>query len=275
MNLRKRTFVRIFPVVLLACVSIAAPSRAQEFKIETAIHAGDQKMPVHQNVTLFQNGVIVDLTLDFANPPNVVETKVYDSRQKKVALLDHKKLVQVELSDNHLLQMVDGLRRDISQREDLKFLVNETFKETQQIEISKLVLKSPTIRYSVEGSRPADPNYLKVHGEFLDIFTRLNASHPGGFPPFARLRLNQAIKKMGWIPSKIELEVGANVLMPNGAQMKSTHVLIDGLSKEDVAKIEKAKKQWISYSQVSLLKYRGIDRTASLEKTVEESSTTK
>ena len=275
MILRKRTFVRLFPVVLLACASLSAVVCAQEFKIETAVHDGNQKMPVHQNVTLFQNNIIVDLTLDFANPPNVLETKVYDSRQKKVALLDHNRLVHVEISDNHLLQMVDGLRRDISQREDLKFLVNESFKETQQIEFSKLVLKSPTIQYRLEGSRPSESGYLKSYGEFLDIFTRLNASHPGGFPPFARLRLNESIKKMGWIPTSVELEVGANVLMPKGRKIKSTHVLIDGLSKEDVAKIDKAKKQWLAYSQVSLLKYRGIEKTASLEKTVEESTTTK
>jgi len=235
----------------------------QEFKIETAIYAGDAKLPVAQNVTLFQNDLIVDLKMDFANPPNILETKVYDSRQKTVALLDHNRNVRLEISDNRLLQMVDGLRRDISQKTDLQFLVNETFKESEELANSRIYLTSPTIKYKVEGQRPANPSYLKIHGEFLDIFTRLNASDPGGFPPFARLRLNESIKKMGWIPGAVEIEVEANALIPSGLKMKSTHVVIDGLSKEDVAKIDAAKKQWLGYSAVSLLKFRGIEQTAS------------
>jgi hypothetical protein len=159
--------------------------------------------------------------------------------------------------------MVDVLRRDISQKQDLKFLVEESFKETQELQSSRITLTSPTIRYDLEGQRPADTNYLKIHGEFLDIFTRLNASDPGGFPPFARLRLNESIKKMGWIPSSVEIVMQPNALVPKGVRMKSTHVLIDGLSKEDSAKIETAKKQWLSYQAVNLLKYRKIEQTAS------------
>ena len=276
MELRKRKFVRFVPLALVICSCICGTTMSQEFKIETAIYAADAKQPVAQNVTLFQNDLVVDLKIDFGNPPNILATKVYDSRQKKVALLDHQRQIHVEISDNHLLQMVDGLRRDISQRDELQFLVNETFKESEQLELSRIVIESPTIRYQVEGQRPADTSYLKIHGEFLDTFTRLNASDPGGFPPFARLRLNESIKKMGWVPSTVEVEIGANAMMPKGLKMKSTHVLIDGLSKDDVAKIDNAKKQWIGYTRVNLLKFRGIEqpsataRKATIDETVDE-----
>ena len=127
-------------LALLILAFVNGNTVGQEFKIETAIYGGDKKLPVAQNVTLFQNGLIVDLKLDFANPPNVVETKVYDSRQKTVALLDHTRNVRLEISDNRLLQMVDGLRRDISQKPDLQFLVDETFQETAEHENSRLFL---------------------------------------------------------------------------------------------------------------------------------------
>lgn len=256
----------------LTGVALAPSAHGQTFKIETAIYVGDETQPVAQNVTLFQDSIIVDLKLDFANPPNVLETKVYDAQQKKVSLLDHQRSLQVEISDNHLLQMVDGLRRDISQREELKFLVNETFSESQNLQLSKVVLTSPTIRYEVIGNRPSDPVILKSHGEFLDIFTRLNASAPGGFPPFARLRLNQSIKQMGWIPSSVEIQISPNAMMPDGLKMKSKHVLIAGLSQSDIAKIESAKKQWIGYPRVSLLKFRNIAQTSTLAEAVEEST---
>ncbi|QEG21523.1 hypothetical protein [Mariniblastus fucicola] len=267
--------IQLVALMTAALVWANATAVCQEFKIETAIYAGDAKLPVAQNVTLFQNDLIVDLKVDFANPPNVLETKIYDSRQKKVTLLDHARSIRLEISDNRLLQMVDGLRRDISQKKDLQFLVSEVFEETEELETSRIVLKSPTIRYQVEGQRPTDSNYLPIHGEFLDIFTRLSASDPGGFPPFARLRLNESIKKMGWIPTSVEIEMGANALVPKGVKMKSTHVLIDGLSTDDLAKIEAAKKQWLGYPVVNLLKFRGIDQTASADNQSGETTATK
>lgn len=267
--------IKILGLAVLAFMCANATAVGQEFKIETAIYAGDEKLPVAQNVTLFQNDLIVDLKTDFANPPNIIATKVYDSRQKTVALLDHARSIRLEISDNRLLQMVDGLRRDISQKEDLKFLVTETFKESASLDAGKIILASPTINYQVEGKRPADGNYLRRHGEFLDIFTRLSASDPSGFPPFARLRLNESIKKMGWIPTSVSIQMKANALVPRGLKMKSTHTLIDGLSKGDIAKIDAAKKQWVNYPVVSLLKFHGIDRTASLDEVVDEATTTK
>jgi len=271
---RNLNSVTILGLAIVAFMCATTNVDGQEFKIETAIYAGDAKLPVAQNVTLFQNDLIVDLKTDFANPPNVLATKVYDSRQKTVALLDHNRNMRLEISDNRLLQMVDGLRRDISQKDDLQFLVNESFKESASIDAEKIVLTSPTIRYQVEGKRPEDGNWLQRHNEFLDIFTRLSASDPGGFPPFARLRLNESIKKMGWIPSSVEIVMEANALVPRGLRMKSTHTLIDGLSKEDTARIAAAKKQWMSYPVVSLLKFHGIEKTASLDAVVEESATT-
>ena len=241
---------------------------AQEFKIETAIYSGESKIPVAQNITLFQGDLVVDLKVDFATPPNVLETKVYDSRQKKVVLMDHERKVRLEISDNRLLQMVDGLRRDVSQKPELKFLVDESFKETQELSVSTIRLTSPTIRYRVEGGRPQDTRCLKVHGEFLDVFARLNASHPGGFPPFARLKLNESIKKMGWIPSTVEIEMEPNALVTKGLKMKSTHVMINGLSQDDLSKISTAKSQWLSYGAVNLLQFRGIDRSASAKNAV-------
>ena len=274
---RRRNFssITILGLAVLAFMCANATVVGQEFKIETAIYAGDEKLPVAQNVTLFQNDLVVDLKTDFANPPNVIATKIYDARQKTVALLDHVRSIRLEVSDNRLLQMVDGLRRDISQKEDLQFLINESFKESASVDAGKIMLTSPTINYQVEGKRPKNGNYLRRHGEFLDIFTRLSASDPSGFPPFARLRLNESIKKMGWIPTSVSIQMKTNALMPRGLKMKSTHTLIDGLSKADITKIDAAKKQWVSYPAVGLLKFHGIERTASLDEVVGEKKATK
>ena len=70
---------------------------------------------------------------------------------------------------------------------------------------------------------------------------------------------------MGWIPTSVEIEMESNALIPSGLTMKSTHVMIEGLSKDDIAKIDTAKKQWLGYAAVSLLKFRGIEQTTSAQ----------
>lgn len=265
MTMRSRK-TALWAVTLLSCALAPIHSEialAQEFKIEKAVYSDKSKSPVAQNVTLFQGDLVVDLKVDFASPPNVLETKIYDSRQRLVVLLDHQRKLRLEISENRLLQMVDGLRRDISQKQALKFFVEESFKESQELSISQFRLESPTIKYRVKGQRPSDPTYLKMHSEFLDIAARLNASDPGGFPPFARLRLNESIKKMGWIPSDIEIEIQPNTLLTKGLRMRSTHVVIDGLSKDDQGKIANAKNQWLAYPAANLLEFRGIKKMAS------------
>ncbi len=254
--------------VSIAIVFLLAPAVfAQEFKIETLIYSGKEKQAVSRNLTLFQDTLVFDLKLDQATPPNVLETRIYDSRMRAVSLIDTKKKTQVKLTDHRLLQLVDSLRKDISENEKLSFLIQEKFTETKQASTDSVELISPTIRYRATGKRPADNSRLSIYNEFLDTFTRLNASHPAGFPPFARLKLNQSIKRMGWLPTKVEVEVQPNALIPNGLKMSSTHTVIDGLSAQDKERIKTARSNWLAFKQVDLLTYRGIQKTAAVEET--------
>lgn len=266
LSISKVVFCPIFfgVTTLFSMVTCMSPSDAvaqtPEFKIETSLYSGDNKQPFSQNITLFSQGLVFDFTTDGSSPPNILETKIYDSREKQVALLNHQTETQLELSDTRLLQMVDGLRRDISQKPDLKFLVEETFTETEETSLSQVRLSSPTIDYRAVGKRPDDTRRLVIYSEFLDTFARLNASHPGSFPPFARLRLNESIKKHGWIATEVEVKIQANAMLSRGVAMRSTHIVIDGLSDDDQQRIVKAKQQWLNYKKVDLLTFRGIKK---------------
>ncbi len=261
MSFANKVFSPIFVIVIVSVMSQSnVAAQVPDFKIEAAIYSGDQKTPAAQNITLFSQGLIFDFKVDNATPPNIIETKIYDSRQKQVALLKHSNKTQLELSDTRLLQMVDGQRRDISQKPDYKFLIDETYTETHEPTISQLILSSPTIKYRVVGEYPKESSRLPLFNEFLDTFTRLSSSHPGSFPPFARLRLNESIKKLGWIPSEVEVTMQPNALMPRGINMKSTHTVINGLSDDDRKKITTAKQQWLVYKKVDLLTFHGIKK---------------
>lgn len=253
-------------VVAISTAIASAPSAcAQEFRIETMIYSGSDKEPLFQNVTLFQGNLVFDLKLDQATPPNVLETRIYNSRTRSVSLLDHNKKSQVELTDHRLLQLVESLRKEVSGNAELAFLTNEAFTETEDVTTNSIELSSTTFKYNVSGQRPPNASYLSIYAEFLDCFTRLNASHPGGFPPFARLRLNESIKKMGWIPTKVEIVMQPNTLIPNGVKMSSSHTLIDGLSEQDQTRIRTARGEWLAYPRVDLLTYRGVQKTAKAE----------
>lgn len=247
--------------LLVTCMSQSdAVAQTPDFKIETLLYSGDDKQPFSRNITLFSQGLVFDFTTDGNSPPNILETKIYESRERQVALLNHQQQTQLELSDTRLLQMVDGLRRDLSQKPDLKFLVEETFTETEETSLSQIRLSSPTIDYRAVGERPEDTRRLVIYAEFLDTFARLNASHPGSFPPFARLRLNESIKKHGWIATEVEVKIQANAMLARGAALKSTHTMIDGLSDDDQKRIVTAKQQWLTYKKVDLLTFRGIKK---------------
>ncbi len=249
-------------VVACAIALCCAIATAQDFKIETMIYAGDDKEPVSQNVTLFQGNLVFDLKLDQATPPHVLETRIYDSRLRAVSLLDLNRKVQVELTDHRLLQLVESLRKEVAENSELAFLVNEAFTETTDVTGNTVELSSSTFKYKISGQRPPNASYLTSYTDFLDTFTRLSASHPGGFPPFARLRLNEAIKKVGWLPSKVDLVMQPNALITKGLKMSSTHTLIDGLSTLDQERIRNARGEWLAFKRVDLLTFRGVNKTA-------------
>ena len=250
--------------LLLSSTGLAQHLSGQEFRIESQVYVGDSLPPFSRNVTLFTPKLIFDLRLSDDAEQQPVEYVVFDTREKLLVLLDVEREVRVEILDLELLKLLEGLRRETMQNDRTKFLTSDNFEEETDWSDGWVTLTSPSITYRYKGNQPKDVSCLPPYFEFLDHFTRLNASDPTKIPPFPRMRLNQSIKKLGWIPDEVQIDVRQNGLFREPFKATSKHVLTQGLSASDRDIIEQAKKLWMQYRLISLTEYRGIEQKSAL-----------
>ena len=246
---------------LMACaVSDPVMLNGQEFRIESQVYGDESKLPVSQNVTLFSDGLVYDFQLSNDAKPKTIETVVYDSRARVMVLLDPQRQVRTELPDLRLLKIVDSIRRETIQDDRSSFLVEDEFVEEIDWSTNSCTLTSPQIVYRFKGEQPADVSVLPPYFAFLENFTRLIASDPTKIPPFPRMKLNQVINRLGWIPSEVHFSVKQNSLFREAYHAKSKHVLINQLSDNDRSRIATAKQHWMYFELVDLADYRGLNR---------------
>jgi len=232
----------------------------QEFRIESQVYDANSKLPVSQNVTLFSQGLVFDFRMSNDAQPKPLEIIVYNSRNRMLVLLDPTRQIRLELADLSLLRIVDGVRRETMQDKRTSFLVENDFEEIADWSTKWVTLNSPQIVYRFKGEQPKDVSILPLYFEFLENFTRLGATDPTKIPPFPRMKLNQSIKRLGWIPSEVQITVSQNSLFREGFTAKSKHTLITQLSSKDRERIDLAKQYWQTFKNVKLDEYRGLKR---------------
>ncbi len=246
-------------LVLLGIV-VCQPTVGQEFRIESSVYNGSSNMPVSQNVTLFSKGLIYDFQLSNDAKPTALEVAIYDTRNRVMILLDPARKVRFELPDLRLLKIVEAVRRDNLRDNRSSFFVNDNFSEDIDWSTKWVTLTSPQIEYRFNGSQPKDASVVPMYMQFLDRFTQLNASDPEKLPPFPRMKLNQSIQRLGWIPSEVRISVKQNSFFREPFTAKSKHVLIHSLSDQDHERIATAKQYWMLFKSVDLEEYRGLEK---------------
>ena len=247
-------------MTIVAISALANRSSANDFRVETEVYLGADKTPVSQNLTLFTNGMVYDFQMSNEAKPKPLEIVIYDSHEKSFELLDIERGIRLELKEFQLIQMLEGLRQQASQNELTKFLVEDNFEEDVDFSNRSVSLRNNHIEYWYQGSKSQDATVLPAYFEFLDQYTRLNASDPTKLPPFPRLRLNQSIKKYGWIPIEVKVTLNQNELINSKIEIKSEHTLVFSLSDADRERIKEAKSTWMSAKAVDLATYRGLKK---------------
>jgi len=242
---------------LLFAFLIATGVSAQQFKIESQIYINGEDQPSSSNVTMFSDGLVYDLQTKGTQSHEVT---ILQPKQHQTILLDRLRRMKLVLDDVQLIKMADALRRDTAQDKSAGFLVNERFEETISFDNAAATLKSPTIAYTVRGSRPADLKVFPIYSNFIEAFTRLQVSDPHAFSPFPRMRLNETIRKLGWIPTDVTVTFQSNPLMKQGLTATSKHIFISELSSADVAKIAELKADWLNFESVDLYEFRHLKK---------------
>ena len=236
---------------------VAGTVDAQQFKIESQIYINGEDQPSSSNVTMFSDGLVIDFQ---SKGTQSHEVTILQPKQHRTILLDRLRQMKLVLDDVQLIKMADALRRETSQDEVAGFLVNERFEETINYDNGAVTLKSPSITYTVRGSRPADLKVFPIYSNFIEAFTRLQVSDPHAFSPFPRMRLNETIRKVGWIPSEVTVTFEPNPLMKQGLRATSKHTFISQLSAADQSQIAEIKSEWLNFESVDLYEFRRLKK---------------
>ena len=148
--------------------------------------------------------------------------------------------------------------------------MNDRFEENVDHDSDTATLTSPKITYTVTGRRPSDVRMLPQYNQFIDYFTRMKFSDPQAFPPFPRLRLNETLAKLGWIPTEVVIDIGENMLFKEGLKATSKHTLVPNLSDKDLATVSQLKTHWLNFKAVSLDEYRGLGKRVAEKQSPDE-----
>ena len=250
--------VRILLYCMVCLLTCSASLLAQEFRIETDLYLGESSKPVGHNVTLFDNGMVYDFQVGVDAPDEIIEISIFDRTKQQFVLLDLKRKVRLELERSQLIQMLEGLRNEMMQQDETRYLADVEFEEEHDLSTDEVTLTTDSIRYKILGTQPRDTMVLPVYHDFLDHYTMLAASDPRRFPPFARLKCNSIIKKYGWLPTRIEFLFSGGPKTNRQLEARTEHTNQFQLSKRDRDRIETARRNWTSFQRVSLREYRQL-----------------
>ncbi|MFK7768852.1 MAG: hypothetical protein AB8B55_16650 [Mariniblastus sp.] len=273
--------------IAIACLafftwSCSEAAQAQEFKIESSVYTADESLPISQNVTLFSEGLVYEFLMSNEAQPRPLEIVIFDSRTLNMVLLDTQKQIRLELPELRVTKILEGVRRATIQDNRSSFLVEEVYEEDTDLSTGWLTMTSPTISYRLKGERAKNAAMIPLYMNFLNHFTRLKATDPNQIPPFPRMKLNQAIQRLGWMPSEVQFTAKQNSLFRQAISAKSKHILFEQLSRKDKEEIAKAKRHWMNFKAVEFGEYRGLPeqpkiripkiRTASFEEDVDNAT---
>jgi len=241
--------------------------QGQEFRIDTELYLDGSSKSSSRNVTTFSDAVIYDFVMSDSPTPEPIQITIFNRSEKKFILIDMQRKIRCELERAQLIKLLEAMRKEAMQNETIRFMADIQFEEDYDITSGIVEAESDLIRYELQGSHPNDSTILPAYHDFLDHYTMLGATDPQRFPPFARMKFNQIIKKYGWVPRTVTFSVGTNEDFQRPMKAKTEHTLNMNLSDRDRQRIELAKRCWMNYNMVSLSEYRGLPELVNDEST--------
>ena len=244
----------LLPLCALTCVA-----RADEFRVVTDVFVGSQKNPIAENVTLFTNGRVYDFPL--VGPEEIT---VFDRDRGRFVLLDCRRKVKTTLTTQELVEFTSALKAHATETGGVfAFAANPQFQQENDPKNDRVTLSGSLMTYRAKGVSPSSEAAASAYRSFADWYARLNATRPGSLPPFARLKLNEAIAKEGWIPKEVELTVTPKMrVVGRKLVMRSHHIASWQLSPKDRERIKKASSHMVDFQAVGFQDYRKESQVA-------------
>jgi hypothetical protein len=246
----------------------AAPiASGTDFRVESKVFKGNDEQPDSTGVTIFQD----DTIYDFANEKR--EITILAPKQERIILLDQTREQKTEISTKHVALFCEQMlkRRDSVTDAKLKFMLQPEFKVQPGNKAGELTFQSDYVTYQIEGFSPSDKSVAKQYREFSDLSAKINAIVNHGWPPFARMNVNQRLADDSLVPTKATLFIPAK---PSGTaadskatiknvadrtsrtiHLRSQHQIQMDLTADDQNKVAKAKSLMQTLKPVSLTEY--------------------
>jgi hypothetical protein len=248
--------VLIAAVVSWLVLSITASAVGQSFRVHTKLISNEQSKPVAESLTIADGGFVFDFAYSPENPTVPREIVMLDLRRQQFVLMDVTRQVKVQVAETEIQQMLADLRTQLLSDPELKGLVDGFTPEVTDVASGQVRLQAERFEYLATCEKPKNPGVLPAYFDYLDHFARLNVTDPTRMAPFARLKLNTAIKSYGWVPTKIELVLKRPNRFKKNQTLTSTHDIVWTLSKDDMRLLDEAKKQLVEFESVNLAQYR-------------------
>lgn len=252
-------------IVFIPNVYAQSPNTTPSFKYTTNVFIGDAKTPSSTNHTVFKDGLIFDFRFSNESASDrIEEVVIYEPRKRNFILLDYSKKVRLDMDSFQIIRIVDGMKSELERDERLQKLYLNGYTVENHVEDNFTSVKNDFIRYSARGKRPADETIIPTFIQYLEQFTRIRVSDPKSMPPFPRMMLNGEIKKIGFVPEEIRLQMLPNELNKTGFKANSSHHLEMSLDESDLERIRNAKRNWMNFRRIELAEYRKIEVADSL-----------
>lgn len=242
-------------VGIVVGIEPAATSQGQDMRIETEVYSGRSKQPVFENITLFTGNFVYDFSR--TGPERIT---VYDRSRGKFVLLDVADETKVVLDQPTVDGYVDLLktREKLASREP--FLFDPTFDETFDSAKEELTLSSEEMTYRIVGMKSKSPELLEAYIEFANWYSKLSATDPRQMPPFARLKVNQALADHQLIPKEVErVYRPRNNVFATSIQAKTKHYVVWQLSRKDRQRIDEAMDYVTRFEEIPLAEFYGLE----------------
>ncbi len=249
---------RTFGFALACCVClVSGTTLGQEFRIETKIFVGNEKVPVSKNLTLFVDGKVYDFLL--TSPEEIT---VLDPQRSQFILLDVSRKLRTTINKDVLTQFSAKLKLRAAKSKDplVAFSASPDFEVKETEDTTDIDFIAKEISYRVQSDKSRDDAAARAYWRFADWYARLNATRLGAKPPHARLFINNRLGLRSLIPTRVEVTIPARGLLGKELKMHSEHIVsMRPILAKDRTKIEKAGEYLATFKSVSFDEYRRLD----------------
>lgn len=241
--------------LLLALLAIAAPCRAEDFRIASRVYVGDAPEPANETTTLFHGGRVYDFLAD----PE--EISVFDPSRERFLLLNPARREKVEVTVDYATKFTANLKQRGLNRDQkfIRFMVDPRFEVDFDPTTSVLSLNSEWMSYEVQTIAANSPTAAAQYGRYADAYAHLNSLiNPAHLPPFARLELNKQLKQRGELPKAVTLTVTRPRRLPGTSKtvvIRTEHHVAWKLLESDRERLEQTGRYLATFRDVTLADY--------------------